>query len=398
MGLTVAGAAGSACSQTNALVLDTDVARFYVERFNANDHEDVVNLVPNAQALDWIINNAPRFDCPSARFVETYYYRWWTYRKHICQTPHGRVLTEFITPVSHAGPFNTISCAFGHHLAEGRWLGDQTLLDEYTHFWYRSSPHQTPAEHFHNFSSWAPAAIYERFLVTGDSAFLVDLLDDLVADYDAWESERMRPDGLYWQFDVRDGMEESISGSRHDKNVRPTINSYMIANGRAIASIAKLAGRQDIADQFTAKADKLQQAMIEMLWDDDAEFFKVRLESGELSDAREAIGYIPWLYGIARPEHSKAWRQVTDPQGFWAPCGLTTAERRHPQFRSHGTGTCEWDGAVWPFATSQTLGAMANALRGRQQTDLTRSDYFDQLLRFANAHEQHGGAYIGGIL
>src|SRR5688572_18039132 len=58
-----------------------------------------------------------------------------------------------------------------------------------------------------------------------------------------------------------------------------------------------------------------------------------------------------------------AWLQFSDPHGFSAPFGLTTAERRHPEFRSHGIGTCEWDGAVWPFATSQTLAALANALR-----------------------------------
>ena len=84
--------------------------------------------------------NVPLFDCPDASSKKIYYFRWWTYRKHIRQTPHGFVLTEFLTPVSHAGPHNTISCAFGHHLAEGRWLRDQRPLDEYTRFWFRSGP------------------------------------------------------------------------------------------------------------------------------------------------------------------------------------------------------------------------------------------------------------------
>jgi hypothetical protein len=131
------------------------------------------------------------------------------------------------------------------------------------------------------------------------------------------------------------------------------------------------------------------------MWDDDARFFKVRLETGELSDAREAIGFIPWMFGLARPEHAEAWAQINDPGGFWAPCGLTTAERRHPLFRTHGTGTSEWDGAVWPFATSQTLTGLANVLRGPEQPFVTRRDYFDHLLRYAAAHQQDGRAYIG---
>ena len=51
------------------------------------------------------------------------------------QTPAGRVVTEFILPVKHAGAFNTVSCALGHHIAEGRWLKDQAFLDEYVKFW-----------------------------------------------------------------------------------------------------------------------------------------------------------------------------------------------------------------------------------------------------------------------
>jgi hypothetical protein len=157
-----------------------------------------------------------------------------------------------------------------------------------------------------------------------------------------------------------------------------------------------------------------------------------------LSDAREAIGFIPWMFNLAGPEHAEAWAQIKDPQGFWAPWGLTTAERRHPAFRTHGTGTCEWDGAVWPFATSQTLRGLANVLRqanpphlqggarggsaddgegtsveadgdagnpspvpslpGRGELPVTRRDYFEQLLAYARSHQMDGRAYIGEYL
>jgi hypothetical protein len=420
------------------LILQPDNYAHYVDTFNAADGEDVVNLVPNAAAWDWIVANAPLFDCPSARFEEIYYFRWWTYRKHIRQTPDGRVITEFITPVSHAGPHNTVACAVGHHLAEGRWLRDQAFLDEYARFWFRSGPNGGPAEHFHKFSSWVAAALYERSLVTGDRQFVIDLLDDLVADYRVWEAERRNEDGLFWQFDVRDGMEESISGSRTAKNVRPTINSYMVANARAIARIAEWAERPELVEEFQAKAESLCWLITSALWDDNAQFFKVRFENGELSDAREAIGFIPWVFDLAGAEHAQAWAQIRDPQGFWAPWGLTTAERRHPAFRTHGTGTCEWDGAVWPFATSQTLRGLANvlrdspplqgaarggsadageqrgaadpvdgnierpspdpSLRGRGRIGVTRRDYFEQLLAYARSHQLDGRAYIGEYL
>jgi hypothetical protein len=378
-----------------AMILDPADYAHYVENFNAMEDETIVNLIPNAQAWPWMVENVPLFSCPSARFEEIYYYRWWTFRKHIKRTPDGLVLTEFLTPVGHAGPHNTIFCAFGHHLAEGRWLRDQKLLDGYTHYWYRSGEGGGPASNFRKFSSWSAAALYNRYLVTLDKAFLVDLLEDLVAEYAMWEADHGAPGGLFWQFDVRDGMEESISGSREAKNIRPTINSYMAANARAIARIATLAGHADVADAFAAKAETLRKKMIDATWDPEAKFFKVRFEKGGLSDAREEIGFIPWMFDLAEPEHAVAWLQIKDPKGFWAPWGLTTAERRHPKFRTHGIGTCEWDGAVWPFATSQTLTGLANVLHGPEQPYVTKRDYFEQLLTYARAHVQDGKAYIG---
>jgi len=52
-----------------------------------------------------------------------------------------------------------------------------------------------------------------RYRVNLDSDLLVDLLDDLVANYRAWEEHRLEPDGLFWQVDDRDGMEVPIGGS-----------------------------------------------------------------------------------------------------------------------------------------------------------------------------------------
>lgn len=203
---------------------------------------------------------------------------------------------------------------------------------------------------------------------------------------------------MFWQYDVRDGMEESISGGRRQKNIRPTINSYIAANAQAIARIAALANKPEIAQDFTAKFDSLRAKLTDSLWDPDAKFFKVRLDSGELSDAREEIGFIPWMFHLAQPEQAVAWQQFVDPDGFHALCGITTAEQRHPKFRSHGSGKCEWDGAVWPFATSQTLTGLANLLRGPQQPYVTKRDYFDALLTYARSQQQDGEPYIGEYL
>jgi len=95
---------------------------------------------------------------------------------------------------------------------------------------------------------------------------------------------------------------------------------------------------------------------------------------------------------------NSAWTQLTDAKGFSAPYGITTAERRSPFFRTHGYGHCEWDGAVWPFATSQTLDALANFLRDYKQNTATKKDYFDAFLTYVHSQHADGKPYIGEYL
>lgn len=363
------------------------------------EDEPVTNSVSNAQSWDWLQQNIPFFECPDREVEEAYYFRWWSFRKHLKQTPKGFVVTEFLTRVSHAGAFNTVSCAASFHLAEGRWLRDEKYLNDYTKFWLRGA-NGKPQPHFHKFSSWFAAAAWDRYLVNGDKKFITRILSDLTTDYRVWETERQLTNGLFWQYDVRDGMEESVSGSRTAKNLRPTINSYMFANAQAIAAIARLANQPTLANEYATKAAALKRQVQEGLWDPGAKFFKVCQEDGRLSDAREAIGFIPWMFHLPDTTNGfeVAWSQFSDVQGFRAPFGVTTLERRHPEFRSHGVGHCEWDGAVWPFATSQTLTALANVLRDYPQSVVTAGDYFDAFLTLVHSQQADGKPYLGEYL
>lgn len=375
--------------QSSGRVLEAETFRHHVDRFNTMENENVVNLIPNARAWEWMKENVPTFACPDPAFEEIYWYRWWTYRKHLRQFPDFIAISEFLTK-------NPVSSAVGHHLLEGRWLHDQRYLDQDLHYWLRGKmgkPHDTQ-----KYSSWTAWAAFQRFLVNQDRKFLVDLLDDFVRDYGAWGRSRLNADGLYWQYDVRDAMEESISGSRTAKNLRPSINSYQYGNALAIAEVATLAGKPEVAQTYRAKARALQQLVQEKLWDPRAKFFKVRFEDGRLSDAREEIGFLPWYVELPDRGYEEAWAQLADPQGFWAPFGLTTAERRHPQFRTHGTGKCEWDGPVWPFATAQTLTALANLLNHYPQAFVTREHYFEALLTYVWSQHRNGKPYIGEYL
>ena len=377
---------------TRPHVLEPDCFRHYIDDFNKNDRELYPQHVPNAAAWDFLRHNIPRLDCPDKEIEQIYYFRWWTFRKHIKQTPDGFVITEFLPAVGWAGKHNTINCAAGHHLREGRWLSDPKFLDDTSIFWFRKGGSVRA------YSFWAADSIWSRFLVTGDDRLMNDLLPDLIANYEAWEKKHRDPNGLFWQIDDRDGMEVSISGSGY----RATINSYMFGDAMAIARMAERQGQKDVAARFRDKAAQIKRLVQEKLWDPDARFFKVlpRRDGARLSDARELHGYTPWYFGLPDPDRSIAWKQLMDPKGFYAPFGPTTAEQRHPKFAlSYRGHECQWNGPSWPFSTAVTLSAMANLLCDYRQDVVDRKQYLDVLKIYTRCHhlKRDDGAVVPWI-
>jgi hypothetical protein len=361
------------------LVLDVETFRHHVEAFNSTYPEEVVNLVPDAQAWDWMKRNVPLFTCPDRDIEQIYYFRWWTLRKHLKQTPEGIIVTEFLKPVKHAAEYNALSCAYGHHVAEGRWLHDPRYIEEDTRFWLTTGENGGPRKNFHQFSGWAAATLYDRWLVDGNRDALVAYLDPLLRDYALWESERLTESGLFWQRDVSDGMESSVSGGRKVKNIRPSINSYMYGNAKAVAAVATMAAKNPLAHEFSVKAARLKDLVQQRLWNRDAAFFETRVESGDFAPVRESIGFTPWYFDLPDDHagYEVAWKQLMDPEGFFAPYGPTTAERRNPGFQIPYEGDdCQWNGPSWPFATTITLRALANLLNGYRQKAVGTDAWF----------------------
>jgi len=360
------------------LVLKADNFRHYVDAFNHDDNELYVQHIPNAEAWEFLKNNVPLLDCPDKEIEQVYYFRWWTFRKAIRQTPDGFIITEFLPNVGWAGKHNSINCAAGHHFREGRWLNDPKYLDDYSLFWFRRGGG------VRSYSFWAADSFWTRFLLTGDDRLVKELLPDLVANYEAWERTHRDANGLFWQIDGNDGMEVSIGGSGY----RATINSYMYGDALAIARIAARFGRNDVARRFRAKAEEIGRLTQEKLWDPAAQFFKVlpQAAGATLADVRELHGYTPWYFNLPDADKSVAWKQVMDPQGFYAPFGPTTAEQRHRKFSiSYQGHECQWNGPSWPYSTSITLTAMANLLNDYRQDVVHRSDYFELLKIYAKS-------------
>ncbi len=377
-------------------VLNADTFKHYVDYFNTMEDENIVQTIPNSESWEWMKTNIPLFECPQENIEEMFYYRWWSLRKHIKETPVGYIMTEFLVDRSYADKYNLIACALGHHIYESRWLRNPEYLNQYVHVWFRGNEGQ-PMKKLRNFSSWTADALYNKYLVDGDKNYLLDMLPDLEKEYAAWEGDHRLPSGLYWQGDVQDGMEETISGGRRKQYARPTINSYMFGNAKALAAISRLKGDEATAKKYDSKASEIKDLVQNQLWNNDSLFFETLRKPNEFALVREAIGYIPWYFNLPddKTNYAQAWAQVKNPEGFLAPYGLTTAERRHPEFRTHGCCKCEWDGAIWPFASSQTLTAMANLLHNYKQNVVNDSVYFRHIELYVESQHHRGRPYVG---
>jgi len=354
-------------------VIRQSVLKNYVKKFNAEDNELLATYIPNSKSFKFLAANIPLFECPDKQMEEIYYFRWWTFRKHIRNTPEGFIITEFLPDVPWAGKYNGISCAALHHFMEGRWLHDPRYLNDYAYYWFRKGGN------VRSYSFPIAYALYSQYMINGNDSVMSKLLPDLIANFEAWEKERYdASQGLFWQIDDRDGMEVSICGSGY----RATINSYMAAEAKAIANIAQLSQNPE-ARKFAEKSEQITANMVKTLWDDTAEFFKVlpRNENAVLCDTRELHGYTPWYFNLIEDtKYACAWKYLMSPDHFYAPYGPTTAEQCSPGFKiSYEGHECQWNGPSWPFATSVTLTSLANLLNTQKQNYISKEDYFNLL-------------------
>jgi hypothetical protein len=318
-------------------------------------------------AWPWMQREIPFFDAPDKAVEEMYYFRWYAWKKHLVHAPSGYIVTEWLPkPEFKDGSFGALPDAMPFHLGEARWLHTRAIAEDDARYWF------TPGVDIRKYSGAYVAAVRDLTLANGDTALAVSLLPQFERVYHDWQATQQDANGLFWSIDTRDAMEKSISGDGY----RPTLNSYMVSDARAIASTALAAGQADVARDFSAKADTLNTLIDTRLWNPKDQFYEVMSPSADsgirqqkkfidpgtqmqLAGVREQIGYDPWYYSSPAPEHGVAWRQLFDPQGFDGRFGATTAERRSPRFRFVSSDQCTWNGPAWPFAMTQTLNAMA---------------------------------------
>lgn len=373
-----------------------EIIKVYIEEFNSCDDECYTETIPNKDAYAWINNHVPVFECPDKLIEKVYYYRWWVYRKHIRCTPCGYIITEFMPDVPWAGNYNSINAPAALHIEEGRWLRDnEKYIENYIRFWIDGKGDA------YSYSSWLIYSIWEYCRTKNDYSVAAENIDKLCIYYKNIEKKHLCDNGMFWSVDDRDGMEYSISGTTNGlkpiKGFRPTLNSYMAADAYALSEIARIAKKYDIQIEYKNKYENLKKLIFDNLWDGD--FFKAKHCTGKNGepilaapcpdmDVRELIGYIPWYFNLAPAGCENAFKYLNDENGFKSDVGLMTAQRCHKRFMYTADHECLWNGYVWPYATSLTITAAANLLRGYRQNVIDKNDLYSMISTYAGSHKR----------
>lgn len=362
----------------------------YVPEFNRHDEELYTNAIPNSAAETFLRENAPSFTCPDKDIERTYHFRWWTYRKHIKKSSAGGwLVTEFLPQVPWAGPENTIDCAMGHHLREGRWLKDSTITWDYLKFMLEHGRVNGPRAYV----CWPAVSLLDWMDVSGDKNRALELKPLAERNFEAWEKgwEAGRHHvgrnecGLFEIADNFEGTEMSLGGD----GCRPLVNSAMYGEAKALARLCKMAGEDGKAAMYARKANELEKKIKEMLWNEERGFFTTLLEDFAKSPVRELHGYAPWYFGMPLDGYEKAWATLSREDGFLAPLGLTFPERSARGFAIAYEGhECQWNGPSWPYATSVALDALVRHLQCKGAKGLPEGTFAKLLSQYARQHRR----------
>jgi len=366
---------------------------------------------------NWYKQNIPFLETPDKDIDMTYYYRWDMMTIHLVygSPASGYTVTEFIDRPWWSGTYGAISCSVSQHLYDMRWMRDQRYVKDYAKYWF-----YTPGAQPRTYSTWLADAIWQLYKVNYDRKLVTGLKDSLVTNFAGWEKEHWNEkEGLFAWSGMHDGMETNINSRQTPQwfegasGFRPTLNSYMWADANAISSIAALTGDNSTQLTFSKKADLIKTNYLKKGWNTEKNFFMHKFEKDEEGGikantftyetgkyagnphGREEIGFVPWYFNM--PDNNAgfetAWKFLMDPSYFYSPYGPTTVEKGDPLYMV-AKNCCAWSGNAWPFATAQTLTAMANVVRNYKQDFVSKADYNKQLQIYARTHRKDGKPYI----
>lgn len=366
--------------------------RKYIEKFESLDGGKFEKFFDgNSDIFTFLSENLPVFECEDKTLEEIYYFRAYTFAKHIKINRNGKfIITEWLDFISWQKETDgAISCPVGHHLRELIWLKNGAeIAKDYIRFWCEN------IKYLSYYNNWFVYAVWEYCEATGNMDFAYSVITPLIEYFEHLRSQHKALCGLYKCVDNYDGMELSISGY----GVRTTINSYVYANAYGLYKILEYGGERERAEDYRHFAEDLRGRINAQMFKKDF-YYNLPLEAGEEMPrfipnfsnpnqkygVKELTGYVPWYFGIPTEKENVAWKYTVDKKVFLQKYGFATADVSDEQFGYEFPHMCLWNGPVWPFATSQTLTGLYRVLQRGEEMPIGKKEYCKFLKTYAKS-------------
>ncbi len=360
---------------------------------------------------DWYTDQIPFFESSDPRMTEIYYYRWEVFRAHLRDLgERGYVFTEFLDDVSwDRAPFATLNDSAIFPIRDGRWLRSRHYVNDFIDYLYAGGGNDR------HFSESIADAAYAHYLVHGDAAFTLRQLDAMKHVFNLWEDHYDFSKHLYWIEPLLDATEYSIAsieasggkdGFTGGQAFRPSINTYMYANARAIGRLCRLKDDDAAALWYERRASDIRAHLVDSLWNSGFGHFVDRFKVSnqyvhywEFIRGRELVGYLPWYANIPPDSghYAQAWKHLLRRDELHGRYGMRTVEPSYRHYmqqyrydKATGQPECQWNGPTWPFQTAQALTGLANLLNDYSQQVISCSDYMSLLSQFTDLHYLDG--------
>jgi hypothetical protein len=352
----------------------------------------------------WFADNVPYFDASDQGFKKMWYYRWWVVRFSMqeANTPDLRGYSFY---EGKLGFDNVISFAVPVQLKELTYLRDPVYgLDQAGNSYRNLAPNGAVVDppgspYWHEtYSHWIAAALAEfhRVHPIPDDT-LRQLLPALAGDVRAWTTaydadgdglpQRARPRVTGYDLDILSFW--YFSGTRLDFTAklsdveRVDFASFVYANARGVAELARAAGDTELAAEFDTIAERLRGAVLQSLWDPETAFFyPQRADDDRRIPIRELHGFFPFAMHLAPNEipYTSALDKFVDRAEFWARFPPVITSQHH-----YRDWTWEMDGLtrnIAPHPISMGARTLIEALKHYDHHEVTPAHFMELMRRY----------------
>lgn len=353
----------------------------------------------------WFFDNVPYFDASEPAFKKMWYYRWWVVRFNMTQadTPDMKGYRFY---EGKLGFDNVISFAVPAQIKELTYLRDPEFGLQQAENSYRNLSSgavvDPPGSPYwgETYSHWIASAVAEFHRVHPIPADrLSALLPAMASDVHAWmnlydqdgdglpERDRPRVTGYdldilsYWFFT---GMKLDLDAELPNLE-RVDFASFVYANARAVAELARETRNAALAAEFDGIAEHILTPVLQQLWDDETHFFyPQRTPDHTRIPVRELHGFFPFTTLLApdEPRYLRAMEKFVDADEFWARFPPVITSQYY-----YRRWTWEMDGLtrnIAPHPISMGARTLLQVLKHYHQSVITPDHFMELMTRFTS--------------